>query len=139
MKQLSIFLIDTNDFFSIMLDNALGTQIGYRLSHYHDGEKAVKDMYLMPDVVVIGDSFDDDEKTEIVSKIKACGSKAEIIVISKPDNDILSVTKLFNTGVYDYIIKDKDILKNLSNSILNIRTVNTGIRKDGLFRKMGWV
>ena len=139
MKQLSLFLLDTNDFFPIMLDNALGSQIGYRMTHYRSGEKAVKDLYLMPDIIIIGDSLSDEEKIAAVSKIKAARSKAEIIIISKPESDVNSMTKLFKEGVYDYIVKDREILKNLSNSVLNIHTLNTGIKKNRLLRKMGWI
>lgn len=91
----------------------------------------------MPDIIIIGDSISDNEKSDIVARIKNARSKAEIIIVAKPDSDVPAMTALFKGGVYDYIVKDKEILKNLSNSVLNIHTLNTGIKKNRLFRKMG--
>lgn len=72
-----------------------------------------------PDVVTLDYRLPDMNGIEVLEQIKKKRPQTEVIIISE-QQDVATAVELFRHGVYDYLVKEKDIRNKLLNTLSHI-------------------
>jgi two-component system, NtrC family, response regulator AtoC len=105
--QFSVFLVEDNEFYALMLDHELSEQCNYRVIPYKSGEECIENLYLDPDVIILDFGLTGMNGLETLKQIKKRKPDLPVLIVSGQD-DVSIVTELIKAGAYRYIRKNKD-------------------------------
>ena len=122
-NQKLIFIVDDDPFINMLVVKRF-TSEGYNVEAFESGEDCLKAMNKNPDLIILDFIFaKGDQKfmngIEIFDKIRELKPGTPVIMLSGQDKGEV-VLELARKGIEDYIIKDNNLLDNLSVAIKEI-------------------
>jgi DNA-binding NtrC family response regulator len=110
--QFSVFLVEDNEFYALMLDQGIRQQCNYRVTPYKSGEECLENLYLDPDVVILDFGLTGMNGLETLKELKKKKPELPVVIVSGQD-DVSIVTELIKEGAYRYIKKTHDTCERL--------------------------
>jgi two-component system, NtrC family, response regulator AtoC len=104
--QFSVFLVEDNEFYALMLDHSIREQSNYRVTPYKSGEECLANLYLDPDVVILDFGLAGMNGLETLKAIKKKRPELPVVIVSGQD-DVSIVTELIKAGAFRYIRKNR--------------------------------
>jgi DNA-binding NtrC family response regulator len=134
-----IFLVDDEPIQNEMLKDYLAERFLYELKVFSDGEDALKEMALKPEIVVLDYHLNAHDKTakngvEILKAIKETAPETQVIILSGQDKIDVAVDSM-KLGAYGYVVKGETAFARMENLINNLselhkaRTINKAYKK----------
>lgn len=131
-----LFLVDDEPIQNEMLKDYLSERFGYDIKIYDNGEDALKDMTLNPEIVVLDYHLNAKNRSagngvEILKQMKEKHPETQVVILSGQDKIEVAVDSI-KYGAYDYIIKGETAFSRMENVLNNIgelqkmRVVNKG-------------
>ena len=119
-RNISVFMVEDNEMYSMMLDHKLKELGNYRFTSFIDAQKFMDNLYLNPDIIILDYYLDGTTGKKLLMKIKKEYPDIPVIILSQQE-DIQVVLDVIKLGAYDYIIKNTEAVERLFNSISNIQ------------------
>jgi two-component system, OmpR family, response regulator len=118
-----IFVVDDDPFITTLVERRF-TPEGYRVAVFDYGEDCLKEMNQNPDLVILDYFFHKSgieamNGMEILDNIKKIRPDLPVIMLSGQDKGEV-VLELARKGIEDYVIKDNNLINNLSTAIKEI-------------------
>mgnify|MGYP005834804851 CR=1 FL=1 len=115
-----IFIVDDDPFVTSLVVKRFSNE-GYRVEAFSYGEDCLKAMGKKPDLIILDYYFTKSGQTvmngmEVFDKIKEIEPDVLIVMLSGQENGEL-VLELARKGIDDYVIKDNNLIDNLSSTI----------------------
>lgn len=134
-----LFLVDDEPIQNEMLKDYLSERFLYDIRVYDNGEDALKDMHLNPEIVVLdyhlsGHNKDAKNGVEILKALKEKYPAVQVIMLSGQDK-IEVATDSMKFGAYDYVVKGETAFSRMENTLNNVselhkmKTINNGYKK----------
>jgi len=122
-KRKLIFVVDDDAFVTSLIKKRF-TSEGYSVETFDYGEDCIKAMDRKPDLVILDYYFTKQGQQvmngmEVFDKIKQIDPGVAVIMLSGQEKGEI-VLELARKGIDDYVIKDNNLLDNLSNSIKDL-------------------
>lgn len=122
-KSKLIFVVDDDSFITTLVERRF-TPEGYRVMVFDYGEECLKSMNQNPDLIILDYLFHRSggeamNGMEVFDRIKSVKPKVPVIMLSGQDKGEI-VLELARKGIDDYVIKDNNLIDNLSISIKEI-------------------
>jgi CheY-like chemotaxis protein len=119
-NQKLIYIVDDDQFINMLVVKRF-TSEGYRLEAFEYGEDCLKALDKNPDLIILDYFFVHKERKvmdgmEVFDKIRELKPGIPVIMLSGQDKGEI-VLELARKGIDDYIIKDNNLLDNLSLAI----------------------
>lgn len=123
MNKKLLFIVDDDAFINMLVVKRF-TSEGYLIEAFESGEDCLKAMNKDPDLIILDFLFiKGDQKfmngLEIFDKVRKLSPGIPVIMLSGQEKGEI-VLELARKGIDDYIIKDNNLLNNLSNAIKEI-------------------
>jgi DNA-binding NtrC family response regulator len=131
-----IFLVDDEPIQNEMLKDYLSERFLYDIKIYDNGEAALRDMSLHPEIVVLDyhlNAHNRDAKNgvDILKQLKDAHPETQVVVLSGQDKIDVAVDSI-RYGAYDYVVKGETAFSRMENVLNNIselhrmKTINRG-------------
>jgi len=118
--QITIFIVEDNEMYSLMLDHRLKNLGNYRIVSYTTGKECLDNLYQNPDLIILDYSLDEDMSgIDVLQEIKSTDEELPVIMLSG-QSELNVVVDSFKEGAADYVIKDENTIEYLFNSINQI-------------------
>jgi two-component system, OmpR family, response regulator len=109
--KIKIFLVDDDKLYLKLLEVELLNQGDFDIETYSTGERCLKHMPHLPDVIVLDYYLDDIDKTamngiETLDKIKAVNPEIPVIMLSSQDSIDIAVSCMHHKA-FDYVVKSE--------------------------------
>jgi two-component system OmpR family response regulator len=119
-NQKLIFIVDDDPFINMLIVKRF-TAEGYTLEAFESGEDCIKAMNKNPDLIILDYLFVKEDRKflngmEIFNKIRELKPGTPVIMLSGQEKGEV-VLELARKGIDDYIIKDSNLIDNLSVAI----------------------
>jgi CheY-like chemotaxis protein len=119
-SQKLIFIVDDDPFINMLVAKRF-TSAGFRLEAFSYGEECLKALNKNPDLIILDYYFVNNEQKvmngmEVFDKIKEIKPELPVIMLSGQEKGEI-VLELARKGINDYIIKDNNLIDNLSVAI----------------------
>lgn len=139
----TIFLVDDEPIQNEMLKDYLSERFVYDIKTFDNGEDAIKQMHLAPEIVVLDyhlNSHRSDAKNgvEVLKTIKDKFPEVQVIMLSGQDKLDIAVDSM-KYGAYDYVVKGETAFSRMENVLNNVselhitKTVNKAYKKTIVF------
>lgn len=119
-KNLKIFIVEDDLWYSSMLDYYLSLNPDYVIQKFDTAKAFLAKLHEKPDVVTLDYSLPDQKGDQLLKQIKEISPDTKVIIISGQE-DVKIALDLLKKGAHDYIVKDEDTKDRLWNSIINLR------------------
>lgn len=138
-----IFLVDDEPIQNEMLKDYIAERFLYNIKIYDNGEEALADMHLNPEIVVLdyhlnSHKSDAQNGVDILQKIKEAHPEVQVIMLSGQDSLQVAVDSM-KYGAYDYIVKGETAFSRTENALNNVselhrmRVINNSYKKTIVF------
>lgn len=122
-KQKLIFIVDDDPFINMLVVKRF-TGDGYNLEAFEYGEDCLKALDKDPDLIILDYFFVNNDRQvmngmEVFDKIRETKPDIPVIMLSGQEKGEI-VLELARKGIDDYIIKDSNLIENLSNAITEL-------------------
>jgi CheY-like chemotaxis protein len=122
-NQKLIFIVDDDPFINMLVVKRF-TSEGYRLEAFEYGEECIKALDKNPDLIILDYFFVCNDRPvmngmEVFNKIKEIKPGIPVIMLSGQEKGEI-VLEMARKGIEDYIIKDNNLIDNLSVAITEI-------------------
>jgi DNA-binding NarL/FixJ family response regulator len=121
-KQLTIFIVEDNQIFTLYIDALLKQQFNFKISTYATGEGCVKDLGLQPDIIILDYMLEGMDGLQVLKTAKLLTPETKVILLTG-QKDLKTAVQLMKEGADEYIIKDNEAPANLVAAILRIANV----------------
>lgn len=135
-----IFLVDDEPIQNEMLKDYISERFRYKIKTYEDGESAIKDMNLDPEIVVLDFHLnshqpDAQDGVQVLKRIKELKPDVQVIMLSGQDKLDVAVDSMKN-GAYDYVIKGETAFSRMENILNNINELTNIKAANGSYKKV---
>lgn len=138
-----MFLVDDEPIQNEMLKDYLNERFLYDIRIFDNGEEALSNMHLHPEIVVLDfhlDAHKSDAKNgvQVLQQMKESYPETQVIMLSGQDKLDVAVESM-KYGAYDYVVKGETAFSRMENAINNVselhkmRTVNNAYKKTIVF------
>jgi two-component system, OmpR family, response regulator len=115
-----IFIVDDDPFINNLVVKRFKSE-GYRIEAFENGDDCLKALIKNPDLIILDYFFVSENKElmngmEVFDKIKKIRPETPVIMLSGQDKGEI-VLELARKGIDDYVIKDNNLIDNLSVAI----------------------
>lgn len=123
-KEKLIFVVDDDPFINTLVSRNFASE-EYRIESFESGEDCLNAISKNPDLVILDYLFVDTSNhkalngMEILDRIKSERPELPVIMLSGQEKGEV-VLELARKGIDDYVIKDKDLIWNLQNSVKDL-------------------
>jgi two-component system OmpR family response regulator len=123
-KEKLIFVVDDDPFINTLVSRNFASE-EYRIESFESGEDCLNAISKNPDLVILDYLFVDTNNhkalngMEILDMIKSARPDLPVIMLSGQEKGEV-VLELARKGIDDYVIKDKDLIGNLHNSVKDL-------------------
>jgi two-component system, OmpR family, response regulator len=119
-NQKRIFIVDDDPFINMLVVKRFTTE-GYTMEAYETGEECLTALHKNPNLIILDYLFVNENGEsmngmEVFDEIKKVKPEIPVIMLSGQDKGEI-VLELARKGIDDYIIKDNNLLDNLSIAI----------------------
>jgi two-component system OmpR family response regulator len=133
-----LFLVDDEPIQNEMLKDYLNERFLYEVKIFDNGEEALQNMHLNPEIVVLDYHLSAHKKdakngVDILKDLKDEYPATQVIVLSGQDKIDVAVDTM-KYGAYDYVVKGESAFSRIENVINNaselhkMRTINKGYK-----------
>lgn len=133
-----LFLVDDEPIQNEMLKDYLNERFLYEVKVFDNGEEALQNMNLNPEIVVLDYHLSSQDKNakngvEILKTMKDEYPAVQVIVLSGQDKIDVAIDTM-KYGAYDYVVKGESAFSRIENVINNaselhkMRTINKGYK-----------
>jgi CheY-like chemotaxis protein len=118
-----LFVVDDDKFITSLVEKRFTTD-GYRVMSFNLGEECLSELNKNPDLIILDyffltESGDAMNGMEVLEKIKEQKPSIPVVMLSGQDKGEV-VLELARKGIEDYVIKDKNLIDNLSQAVSDI-------------------
>jgi two-component system OmpR family response regulator len=122
-KQNLIFIVDDDPFINMLVTRRFKSE-GYNIEAFESGEDCLNALGKKPDLIILDYIFINNDRQvmngmEVFDKIKALLPQIPVIMLSGQEKGEI-VLELARKGIYDYVIKDNNLIDNLNVAIKEI-------------------
>ena len=115
-----IFIVDDDPFINTLVVKRFSSE-GYQVEAFENGEDCLRELDKKPNLIILDYFFVNDNKElmngmEVFDRIKEIQPDTPVIMLSGQDKGEI-VLELARKGIYDYVIKDNNLIDNLNNAI----------------------
>ncbi|MBL4715682.1 MAG: response regulator [Bacteroidetes bacterium] len=111
-SEASIFLVEDNEMYSLMLDHKLKDFMNFRLKTFASAEDCIENLYQKPDIVILDYKLPKMNGIEALKAIKEFNNDIPVVVLSGQENiDVALDASRF--GALGYVIKDKNAISKI--------------------------
>lgn len=120
-KEKLIFIVDDDPVINKLVARNFASG-GFRIEAFEKGEDCLEAIDRNPDLIILDYFFTDTNNhkalngMEILDRIKSARPGVPVIMLSGQEKGEV-VLELARKGIDDYVIKDKDLINNLQNSV----------------------
>jgi DNA-binding NtrC family response regulator len=104
---MKIFVVEDDEWFSKIIEYHLKQNPDYEVTIYNTAKKALNDIYLAPDVMVIDYNLPDYKGDELLKRVQQEDSNIHCVIVSAQE-DVEIAINLLKKGAFDYIVKNDD-------------------------------
>jgi len=135
-----IFLVDDEPIQNEMLKDYISERFQYKIKTYENGESAIKDMNLDPEIVVLDFHLNShlanaQNGVEVLKKIKELQPATQVIMLSGQDKLDVAVDSMKH-GAYDYVIKGETAFSRMENVLNNINELSNAKAANTSYKKI---
>ena len=124
MKKLpNIFSVEDNIFYANLLKNEIVNNRLGDVESFSSGEYFMKNLFKMPDIVLLDHNLGSMEGVDILKKIKAVNPNIQVILLSAQEKMRIAITSL-KYGAYDYVEKNEFAFDKIKGLIKRISKFN---------------
>ena len=127
MSDFSIFIVEDDPIYGMILERHLGLNPDYEVQLFKTGKDLLANLYKNPSVISLDYSLPDFSGQELLKRIKQYNPEIQVVIVSGQE-DIATAVNLLKEGAYDYLVKEENTRQRLWNVILKIRE-NEGFKK----------
>ena len=138
-----IFLVDDEPIQNEMLKDYLSERFLYEIKTYDNGEEALKNMHLNPEIVVLdyhlsAHNASAKNGVDILQAIKSRNPATQVVMLSGQDKIEVAIDSM-KYGAYDYVIKGETAFSRMENVLNNVselhklKTINKAYKKTVVF------
>lgn len=138
-----LFLVDDEPIQNEMLKDYLAERFLYEVKVFDNGEEALKNMHLHPEIIVLdyhldGHKSDAKNGVQVLQELKDKYPETQIIMLSGQDKMDVAVDSM-KYGAYDYVVKGETAFSRTENAINNVselhkmKTINNAYKKTIVF------
>ncbi|MDE3254494.1 MAG: response regulator [Bacteroidota bacterium] len=142
-----VFLIDDEPIQNEMLKDFLADRFLSHIKTFDNGEEAMKEMHLGPEVIVLDYHLNAHDKSakngvEVLKMIKDNYPKVEVIMLSGQDKIEVAVESM-KYGAYDYVLKGETAFSRIENIMNNIselhkyKSINNAYKRTIIYLGIG--
>ena len=142
-----VFLIDDEPIQNEMLKDFLADRFLSHIKTFDNGEDAMKEMHLGPEVIVLDYHLNAHDKSakngvEVLKMIKDNYPKVEVIMLSGQDKIEVAVESM-KYGAYDYVLKGETAFSRIENVMNNIselhkyKSINNAYKRTIIYLGIG--
>ncbi len=146
-KKRLIFLVDDEPIQNEMLKDYLSERFLYDIRTYSNGEDALQNMHLGPEIMVLDYHLSSDKPNakngvEILKEVKDRYPDTQVIMLSGQDKIEVAVDSI-KYGAYDYVVKGETAFSRMENAMNNVselhklRAVNRGYKNTIILMSIG--
>lgn len=133
-----VFLVDDEPVQNEMLKDYLSERFIYELKTFENGEDALQNMNLLPEIVVLDYHLnnhlpDSKNGVEVLKAMKEASPESAVIMLSGQDKIDIAVDTM-KYGAYDYVVKGESAFARIENIMNNLgemhrmKVINQGYR-----------
>ncbi|MCF8448971.1 MAG: response regulator [Taibaiella sp.] len=135
-----IFLVDDEPIQNEMLKDYISERFMYQIKTYEDGETVLADMHLNPEIIVLDFHLnshrpDAENGVDVLKKIKAHNSQAQVIMLSGQDKLEVAIDSMKH-GAYDYVVKGETAFSRMENILNNINELSSVRAANNNYKKV---
>lgn len=135
----TIFLVDDEPIQNEMLKDYLSERFGYDIRTYANGEDALKNMQLNPEVVVLdyhlsANNTGAKDGVEILKEIKEKYPEVRVIMLSGQDKIEVAIDSM-KYGAYDYVVKGETAFSRTENILNNITELSATKALNSVYKR----
>jgi CheY-like chemotaxis protein len=118
-----IFIVDDDPFINMLVVKRFASE-GYKLESFKYGEECLNALDKNPDLIILDYFFVNNDREvmngmEVFDKIKEAKPDIPVIMLSGQEKGEI-VLELARKGIDDYIIKDNNLIENLTTAITEL-------------------
>jgi len=132
-KKPLIFIVEDDNFYNSVISAYLKTK-GFDVHSFLSGEECLEKITMHPDIILLDFMLSGIDGLEVMRRMKAHNSKAEVIFLSG-QTDIKVALEAFHEGAYDYIMKDHHAKENALNKMDQIMRYKKILLEKNLYKK----
>lgn len=121
MKKPKVFLVEDDQFFSLMLDFKFRDLALCQFDIMESGEECLKKLYLQPDVIVLDYGLPGINGLETLIRIRESGLECPVIFLSR-ESEAEIAEKCIEAGASSFIVKDKTAANRVYEEIVQLLT-----------------
>jgi len=125
-KEYSLFLVDDDKMFRVLLKNSLHQQFGslLKISEYPTGEECIQNINKSPDIIILDYNLSDKGNLDAMNGVDvvrevALKSKNTIVIMLSGQDNLQVALDCLKSGAYEYISKSESAFVRIPNSIKN--------------------
>jgi two-component system, OmpR family, response regulator len=134
-----IFLVDDEPIQNEMLKDYLSERFQYNIKMFNNGDAAIKDLELHPEIVILDFHLDDNEHIkdglEVLKKMKELKPQLKVIMLSGQDKLDVAVDCM-RYGAYDYVTKGETAFSRIENILNNISELQASKTLNKLYKNI---
>ena len=135
IKQLSVFVVEDDRFFSEMIQDFLKENQLFKVSAFSSAESCIEKLGENPDIIVL-DYYLDKENPGAINGLDALKqirkiSPETIVIMLSAQHSLNTAAELLNMGAFDYVIKNHNAIRVLDKIIKKALTEKSIIQKLG--------
>ncbi len=115
-----IFVVEDDEWYREFIAYVLSLNPDYEVRKFSSGKEMLGRLHENPDAITIDYFLPDTDGTALIKQIREFDPDIETLVISE-QNQVDTAVGLLKLGIYDYIVKTKDIKEKLLTVVNNIR------------------
>ncbi|MBX9449562.1 MAG: response regulator [Taibaiella sp.] len=128
VPQRYVFIVDDEPIQNEMLKDFLTERYLYTINVYENGEAALKDMHLRPEIVVLdyhlsGSNRDAMDGVQVLKAIKETNPETQVIMLSGQDKIEVAIDTM-KYGAFDYVVKGESAFSRVENIINNASEIH---------------
>ena len=114
-KQLSVFVVEDDKFFSEMVQDFLKENESLNISAFSSAESCLGKLNENPDIIILDYYLDKGDSgamngLDALKEIRKKSPKTKVIVLSS-QSSLNTATELLHVGAFDYVIKNGNAIK----------------------------
>ncbi len=136
----TVFIVDDDPLIHEMLGDHLKKFKNIKIHSFPDGEKALAQMSLNPNIIVLdynltGSNKDAMDGLAVLKKIKQVSPDVEVVMLSGQEKIEIAVNTM-KFGAFDYVVKNENAFLRTENALFNILRKFRLVRDGKLYRKL---
>lgn len=117
IKHKLVFIVEDNDMYSLMLDYMLSKDSTCRFVSFKTGEECLTNLAMHPDLIILDYGLPGINGLETFKAIRKFDSDIPVVVLTENRDVHLAQQFLHYGGVNEYLLKEKDSVKQISSII----------------------